>query len=81
MMTNDSFDPKNRPGQHQPSAAAPSDAQPRGRPVEMTDLELEEVVTRIGRGVRALVSDSLIDPLPQDFQRLLERLERSERMQ
>jgi hypothetical protein len=46
---------------------------------ELTDLELEEIVARIGRGVRALASDALIDQIPREFQRLLDSLERSER--
>lgn len=45
----------------------------------LTELELEEIAARIGRGVRAMASETLIDPVPREFQRLLESLEQSER--
>jgi hypothetical protein len=46
---------------------------------DFTDREQEELLTRLGRGVRAMLGDILLDPLPPDFQRLLTVLEKSER--
>lgn len=50
-----------------------------GREPDLSEKEAQELIHRIGRGVRAMVGDALIDPLPPGFKRLLERLEGSEK--
>jgi hypothetical protein len=50
-----------------------------GHAPDLSEKESQELLTRIGRGVRAMVGDVLIDPLPPSFKRLLERLEGSEK--
>lgn len=47
--------------------------------LDLTDRESEELLHRIGRGVRAMVGDVLLDPLPPGFKMLLDRLEGTER--
>jgi hypothetical protein len=45
---------------------------------EFSEREQEELLGRLGRGVRAMLGDVLLDPLPADFQRLLEALDKAE---
>jgi hypothetical protein len=67
------------PGAFDPAAHSPDRAAVAVESPDFTSLELEEIVGRIGRGVRAMVSDSLIDPVPREFQRLLDVLEKTEK--
>ena len=48
---------------------------------ELTDRESQELLVRLGRGLRAIVGDVLLDPIPQRFQRLLDVLEHAEKPQ
>ena len=45
---------------------------------DLTPLESEELLSRLGRGLRAIAVDALLDPLPHRFQYLLDALERAE---
>jgi hypothetical protein len=67
------------PGAFDPAAHSPDRHDVGAESPDFTSLELEEIVGRIGRGVRAMVSDSLIDPVPREFQRLLDVLEKTEK--
>ncbi|MFO1151493.1 MAG: NepR family anti-sigma factor [Alsobacter sp.] len=46
---------------------------------DFSEREQEELLSRLGRGVRAMLGDVLLDPLPADFRRLLEQLDKAER--
>lgn len=50
----------------------------RDRP-DLTDRESRELLVRLGCGLRAIVGDVLIDPIPQQFQWLIDALEHAER--
>lgn len=69
--TNDKFSPT-PPGHDLPRGVGDHD-----RP-DLTDRESQELLIRLGRGLRAIVGDVLLDPVPQRFQRLLDELEHAE---
>lgn len=50
-----------------------------GQEPDLSEKESQELIHRIGRGVRAMVGDVLLDPLPPTFKRLLDQLEGSEK--
>jgi hypothetical protein len=58
---------------------APGAEQEGGLPAELTEREQDELLGRLGRGVRAMLGEVLLDPLPADFQRLLDALDKAER--
>jgi hypothetical protein len=65
---------RDRVGSGAPGAAQASAAMP-----ELSEREQEELLGRLGRGVRAMLGEVLLDPLPTDFQRLLDALDMAER--
>jgi hypothetical protein len=77
MMSQHSDDP--RASRDRAVSGGPGAAPGLVPPQELSEREQEELLGRLGRGVRAMFGDVLLDPLPADFQRLLEALDKAER--